>query len=105
VAARSAVGGERLQATACQIAERVELTSVASIQIKEASDGEPALLEINPCFGGTMPLTVASGMNMPKFCVDEALGLPLPENVVPFERQAMISSPLIGLTAKGLADG
>jgi carbamoyl-phosphate synthase large subunit len=84
----STIRGERLQATGRQIAERIELTSVASIQVKEASDGEPALLGINPCFLGTMPLTVASGVNMPKLCVDDALG-----------------SPRMARTAGGVANG
>jgi carbamoyl-phosphate synthase large subunit len=88
VATESTVRGERLQTTARQIAERIELTSVASIQVKDTSDGEPALLGINPCFLGTMPLTVASGVNMPKLCVDDALGL-----------------PRIARTAEGVANG
>jgi carbamoyl-phosphate synthase large subunit len=99
------VRNQGLETTGRQIAERIGLTSVASIQVKEATDGEPALLEVNPCFLGTMPLTVASGVNMPKLCVDDALGLPLPEDVVPFERLTMIRHSQIGRTAEGVADG
>jgi carbamoyl-phosphate synthase large subunit len=72
------------------VAERIGLTSVANVQVKEAVDGEPALLEVNPRFPGTMPLTVASGVNMPKLCVDDALGSPLPKEILPFEDLAMI---------------
>jgi carbamoyl-phosphate synthase large subunit len=73
-----------------QVAERIGLTSVANVQVKESTDGLPALLEVNPRFPGTMPLTVASGVNMPKLCVDDALGSPLPETMLPFEPLAMV---------------
>jgi carbamoyl-phosphate synthase large subunit len=105
VATGSTVCDERLEATGRRIAERIGLTSVASIQVKEDSDGEPALLEVNPCFLGTMPLTIASGVNMPKFCVDEALDLPLPEDIVPIEQLALIRNPHFDSTAEGVANG
>lgn len=105
VATVRTVCDERLRATGRQIAEWIGLTSVASIQVKEASDGELALLDVNPCFSGTMPLTVASGVNMPKFCVDDALGLPLPEDAVPVEQPAMIRNSHIDSTAERIADG
>jgi carbamoyl-phosphate synthase large subunit len=105
VATGSTVRNERLEEMGRRIAERIGLTSVASIQVKEAFDGEPALLEVNPCFRGTMPLTVASGVNMPKFCVDEALDLPLPEDIAPSEQLAMIRDPQIDSTTEGVADG
>ena len=84
------VHDEGLQAIGREVAERIGLTSVANVQVKEAVDGEPALLEVNPRFPGTMPLTVASGVNMPKLCVDDALGSPLPKEILPFEDLAMI---------------
>ncbi len=84
------VRDERLEQAGRRVAERIGLTSVANIQVKEAADGEPALLEVNPRFPGTMPLTVASGVNMPKLCVEDALGSPLPEQPIPFEPLAMI---------------
>lgn len=84
------VPDERLEEVGRRVAERIGLNSVANIQVKEAADGEPALLEVNPRFPGTMPLTVASGVNMPKLCVDDALGSPLPEEPVPFKALAMI---------------
>jgi carbamoyl-phosphate synthase large subunit len=83
------VRDQGLEAIGRQIAERIGLTSVASIRVNEASDGELVLLEVNPCFPGAVPL-VAGGVNMPKLCVDDTLGLPLVEDVVPFERLASI---------------
>jgi carbamoyl-phosphate synthase large subunit len=84
------VHDEALQEIGRQVAERIGLTSVANVQVKEAEDGEPALLEVNPRFPGTMPLTVASGINMPKLCVDDALGSPLPEEMLTFKDLAMV---------------
>ena len=84
------VHDEALQEIGREVAERIGLTSVANVQVKGAEDGEPALLEVNPRFPGTMPLTVASGVNMPKLCVDDALGSPLPERMLPFEDLAMV---------------
>jgi carbamoyl-phosphate synthase large subunit len=84
------VHDEALQEIGRQVAERIGLTSVANVQVKGAEDGEPALLEVNPRFPGTMPLTVASGVNMPKLCVDDALGSPLPEQMLTFKDLAMV---------------
>jgi carbamoyl-phosphate synthase large subunit len=63
---------------------------VANVQVKLATDGEPALLEVNPRFPGTMSLTVASGINMPALAVSEALGDPLPPGPLPFDEVAMV---------------
>jgi carbamoyl-phosphate synthase large subunit len=84
------VHDDALEAIGRGVAERIGLTSVANIQVKGAIDGEPALLEVNPRFPGTMPLTVASGVNMPRLCVEDALGSPLPDEIVPFKDLAMI---------------
>ena len=49
-----------------------------------------ALLEVNPRFPGTMPLTIAAGVDMPKLAVQEALGQGVPEGPIPFEDVAMV---------------
>ncbi|MDX6602042.1 MAG: carbamoyl-phosphate synthase large subunit [Solirubrobacterales bacterium] len=67
------VHDEGLEKIGHQIAERIGLTSLANIQVKEASNGEPVLLEVNPYFTGAMPLVAASGVSMPKLCVDGVL--------------------------------
>lgn len=67
------VHDEGLEKIGRQIAARIGLTSLASIEVKEASDGEPVLLEVNPYFTGTMPLALASGVSMLKLCVDGVL--------------------------------
>ncbi len=72
------------------VAERIGLTGVANVQAKGAAGGEAALLEVNARFPGTMPLTVASGVDMPGLCVKEALGESMPEGTIDFEPTAMV---------------
>jgi carbamoyl-phosphate synthase large subunit len=67
------VGDERLEKLGRQVASRIGLTSLANIQVKEASDGEPVLLEVNPCFTGAMPPAGPSGVSMLKLCIDHVL--------------------------------
>lgn len=70
-----AASDEVLRAIGRQIAERIGLTSVASIQLKETSDGELALLNVKTHFPEMIPPTAASWVNLPMLCVDDALGL------------------------------
>lgn len=65
------VHDEGLEKIGRQIAARIGLTSLANIEVKEASDGEPVLLEVSPYFTGTMAL--ANGVSMLKLCVDGVL--------------------------------
>ncbi len=74
------------------VARLIGLTTAANVQVKEARDGEPALLEVNPRFPGTMPLTIAAGIDMPSLAVAEALGAPPPQGPLPFEEIAMVRS-------------
>jgi carbamoyl-phosphate synthase large subunit len=67
------VRDEGLEKLGRQIAVRIGLTSLANIHVKEASDGEPVLLEVNPCFTGAMPPAGPSGVSMLKLCVDHVL--------------------------------
>jgi carbamoyl-phosphate synthase large subunit len=64
-----------------RIAEAVGLTSVANVQVKQNRDGLPRLLEVNPRFPGSMPLTVAAGVDMPVLAVADVLGQPVPATV------------------------
>jgi len=65
------------------------LTLVANVQCRRDRDGRPALLEVNPRFPGAMPLTIHSGVDMPRLCLDAVLGRPLPESV-PFRDTMMV---------------
>jgi carbamoyl-phosphate synthase large subunit len=81
---------ERLDAFAREVAALIGLTTVANVQVKEDADGLPALLEVNPRFPGTMPLTVASGIDMPRLAIAEALGAAIPDGPLPFDDIAMV---------------
>ena len=84
------VHDESLERIGALVAQRIGLTSVANVQVKLTGDGEPALLEVNPRFPGTMSLTVASGVNMPRLCVQQALGSEMPGEMQPFAEIAMV---------------
>lgn len=81
---------EALEKFGADVARLIGLNTVANVQAKEAVEGVPALLEVNPRFPGTMPLTIASGIDMPKLAVDEALGRDLPDGPLPFKDVAMV---------------
>ncbi|MGA2165805.1 MAG: ATP-grasp domain-containing protein [Solirubrobacteraceae bacterium] len=81
---------ERLERIGREVAELIGLTGVANVQVKGDVHGEPALLEVNPRFPGTMALTVASGPDMPWLCVAEALGEAMPQQSLPFADIAMV---------------
>jgi carbamoyl-phosphate synthase large subunit len=70
--------------------EAVGITGVANVQVREDAAGLPRLIEINPRFPGTMPLTVASGINMPKLALGELLGEPIPAAGLEFRDIAMV---------------
>jgi carbamoyl-phosphate synthase large subunit len=80
----------RLEAFGRAVAEATGLTTVANVQVKDAVDGTPALLEVNPRFPGTMPLTVAAGIDMPSLAVSEALGATMPPAPLEFADVAMV---------------
>ncbi|MBM9467622.1 ATP-grasp domain-containing protein [Nakamurella leprariae] len=70
-------------------ARAVGATGVVNVQVRRAVDGTPKLLEINPRFPGTMPLTIASGVDMPVLAVQAALGGELPDHL-PFREVAVV---------------
>ncbi len=63
------------------VAEAIGATGVVNVQARRATDGTPALLEVNARFPGTMSLTRAAGIDMPRLAVKAALGGVLPENL------------------------
>lgn len=81
---------DNLETFARDVAQAIGLTTVANVQVKQDAVGEPALLEVNPRFPGTMPLTIAAGIDMPKLAIGEALGTPIPDGPLPFEDIAMV---------------
>jgi carbamoyl-phosphate synthase large subunit len=68
-----------LERFGAEVAAVTGLTYVANVQFRRDAAGRPALLEVNPRFPGTMPLTVASGVDMPLMALDTLRGKPLPD--------------------------
>ncbi len=80
---------QELERLGAAVAAVTGLTYVANVQFRRDAAGLPALLEVNPRFPGTMPLTVASGVDMPLLALDSLRGKPLPEQVG-FREVAMV---------------
>ncbi len=68
-----------------RVAEEIGVRYVANVQFKRAADGTFKLLEVNPRFPGTLPLTTAAGVDMPKLLVDDVAGKKLPDGPLPFK--------------------
>jgi len=77
---------EHLGAT---VASVTGLTYIANVQARRDVDGRPALLEVNPRAPGALPLTMASGVDMPRLALDALRGLPVPGHV-DFHEVAMV---------------
>ncbi|WP_028050482.1 ATP-grasp domain-containing protein [Cellulomonas sp. URHD0024] len=75
------VHDDALVEAASRVARAVGLTTVASVRLRYDGSGVPALLEVNPRFPAGMPLTVASGVDMPSLTLDVVLGRPVPSCV------------------------
>jgi len=77
---------ERLGAA---VATATGLTYIANVQFRRNAAGGPTLLEVNPRVPGTLPLTVASGVDMPRMALDSLRGRPLPDHA-DFRDTAMV---------------
>ncbi len=75
---------------AVAVAQAVGVTLVANVQLKRNAHGRPALLEVNPRFPGSMPLTVEAGVNMPALALDVLAGARLPHGLLPYREVAMV---------------
>jgi carbamoyl-phosphate synthase large subunit len=65
------------------------ITYIANVQARRDRAGRPALLEVNPRVPGTLPLTMASGIDMPRMALDSLRGMPLPDHA-DFREVAMV---------------
>ncbi len=63
------------------VAQATGITYVANVQCRRDRAGHPALLEVNPRMPGTLGLTIASGVDMPRLALASLLGRPLPANI------------------------
>ncbi len=71
------------------VASVTGLTYIANVQARRDVAGRPALLEVNPRAPGALPLTMASGVDMPRLALDALRGLPVPEHM-DFREVAMV---------------
>ena len=60
------------------------LPLVANVQFKRDVNGVAKLLEINPRFPGTLPLTAAAGIDIPRLMLDDFSNRALPTSLLPF---------------------
>ena len=72
------VRDEELSSFGRAVAQATGLTYVANVQCKRDAAGRPALLEVNPRMPGTLGLTIASGVDMPRLALAALRGQPLP---------------------------
>jgi carbamoyl-phosphate synthase large subunit len=78
-----------LEEFATVVAAATGLTFVANVQCRRDMQGRGALLEVNPRVPGTLPLTVAAGVDMPRMALDSLRGRPLPRHAS-FREIAMV---------------
>ncbi len=71
------------------VAAATGLTFIANVQAKRDASGRPALLEVNPRAPGSLALTIASGVDMPRLAMDVILGREVPEHAS-FREVAMV---------------
>jgi carbamoyl-phosphate synthase large subunit len=71
------------------VVRRTGLGYIANVQCRRDRAGRPALLEVNPRAPGALPLTVASGVDMPRMALDALRGRPVPEHA-DFRELAMV---------------
>ena len=84
IASRTVKAPELVEA-AMRTAEIIGIRGTANIQFKRAADGVFKLLEFNPRYPGTLPLTGAAGVDMPKLMAAELAGQTLPDGPLPYK--------------------
>jgi carbamoyl-phosphate synthase large subunit len=89
VAART-VFDEELITVATAAARAAGISHMGNVQLRRDANGRARLLEINARIPGTVALTVAAGINMPRYIVRAALGLPNGHITGAFEEVAMV---------------
>ena len=67
----------------------IGLTGPANVQCKRNRAGGWSLLEVNPRFSGSLPLTIAAGFDTPLLALGEALGV-TPEPLRSFDEIAIV---------------
>ncbi|USQ12527.1 ATP-grasp domain-containing protein [Legionella lytica] len=89
VAAQTCINPQ-LSRMAIDIATRAGITYVANVQFKADAKGAFKLLEINPRFPGTLPLTAAAGIDIPQLLIDDLLNKPFTSDLLPFKELMVV---------------
>lgn len=89
VAARTVHDADVIDA-AVRVAQAAGIRYVANVQFRRAADGTAKLLEINPRFPGTLPLTAEAGVDIPALLVAEMAGQPMPCGLLPFQERMVV---------------
>jgi len=71
------------------VAEATGVQFIANVQAKRDASGRPCLLEVNPRAPGSLALTIASGVDMPRLAMDVLSGRPVPDHA-DFREIAMV---------------
>ncbi|MDI1353195.1 MAG: ATP-grasp domain-containing protein [bacterium] len=80
----------QLAQMALKIIQKVGIKYVANIQFKANAAGEFKLLEINPRFPGTLPLTAAAGIDIPKLLIKDINGEITGKELLPFNELMVV---------------
>jgi carbamoyl-phosphate synthase large subunit len=59
-------------------------------QCRRAHGGAPRFFEVNPRFGGGAPLSIAAGVNLPLYLLQEVLGLPITAELGKFQEDLLM---------------
>lgn len=84
VTARTVLASDVAQ-QAVALVTALKLPLVANVQFRRDAQGVAKLLEINPRFPGTLPLTAAAGVDIPRLMLDDYAGRPLPTALMPYQ--------------------
>jgi carbamoyl-phosphate synthase large subunit len=84
VTARTVLASDVAQ-YAMDLVTSLGLPLVANVQFRRDAKGVAKLLEINPRFPGTLPLTAAAGVDIPRLMLDDYSGRALPSHILPFK--------------------
>ena len=66
------------------------LWGVFCCQCRRPNNGVPHFFEINPRFGGGAPLSIAAGVNLPLYLLQEVLGLPITAEFGKFQHNLLM---------------
>ena len=85
------VRSEELSAATLELAGRLgDLWGVFCCQCRWSKGQPPRFFEINPRFGGGVPLSIAAGANLPLYLLQEVLGLPITAELGTFQENLLM---------------